>query len=396
MRKGKITINKKGSAKINPEDGKELSVPKEFDFGKYTPESGKLKLECQFEGNPVSKIVIEGKEVPKDQGVVAEKQNQKERVAQREAETAQRKKEAAQKARAKKSGNDWDDSFEAQESCLPADTQAILKDSDNFYLKLNKAPRYIEGKFYFVKNDFSPKRQTGHKFKIHPNFGNFSFEQNCANLYRRAEKYCAQVAQAQLEVDWHLVSGLGYASVYETSITLHHVYGVPYIPASSIKGVVRSWMIQEKYFAQLTEQEQEAKDAGEKAERKALQDQAFCDLFGCDDKSYYREARQGQVIFFDAFPCTEPVVDVDIMNPHYPDYYGGSQLPTDFQNPVPIPFLVVSNQDKNNKPLKFQFVVGIKNKADASLLATAQEWLTKTLTEHGIGAKTAVGYGYMK
>ena len=44
-----------------------------------------------------------------------------------------------------------------------------------------------------------------------------------------------------------MVVGLGGESVYETSITLHHIYGIPYIPASSIKGVVRSWIITEVF-----------------------------------------------------------------------------------------------------------------------------------------------------
>lgn len=37
-----------------------------------------------------------------------------------------------------------------------------------------------------------------------------------------------------------LVIGLGGHSVYETDITLHHIYGVPYIPASAIKGSFRN------------------------------------------------------------------------------------------------------------------------------------------------------------
>lgn len=395
MRNGKITINKKGNAKIKPEEGKEPSIPKEFDFSEYTPDSGKNKLACQFEGNPVTKIIIEGKEVPKDAGIVQQKKEEKEQAAQREAEAIRRKKDEEQRSKAKKSGNWWDDSFKANESCLPADTQQLLQDSDNFSLKLNKAARYIDEKFYFFKNDFNPKKQIGDKFKIKPNFGKFNFEKNCQKHLSVAKATCAKTVPISLGIDWRIILGLGHESVYETSITLHHTYGIPYIPATSLKGVVRSWIIQEKYFAQLTENEKKDKNSGEKAEKKAMKDKEFCDLFGCDDNSYYGKARQGQVTFFDAYPCSEPTIDVDIMNPHYPDYYGGDKPPTDYQNPIPIPFLMVGNKDVNKKALRFQFILGIKNTEDSSLLDTAQKWLVKALTEHGIGAKTAVGYGYM-
>ena len=54
----------------------------------------------------------------------------------------------------------------------------------------------------------------------------------------------------EMSVDWRLVVGLGGAAVYETAMTLHHVYGIPYLPGSAVKGVTRSravaveWMVQ--------------------------------------------------------------------------------------------------------------------------------------------------------
>ena len=85
------------------------------------------------------------------------------------------------------------------------------------------------------------------------------------------------------------------------------------------------------------------------------------------------------------------------MNPHYPDYYTGDSAPTDFQSPRPIPFMTVE------KGSKFKFLLAcnenlISETIDPgkSLLEIAQFWLKKTLEEHGLGAKTAVGYGYFK
>ena len=48
----------------------------------------------------------------------------------------------------------------------------------------------------------------------------------------------------------------------------------------------------------------------------------------------------------------------------------------------------------------FQFLVGAKNEKDLQDLKIVEKnitvWLKDALTNHGIGAKTAVGYGYMQ
>ena len=104
-------------------------------------------------------------------------------------------------------------------------------------------------------------------------------------------------------------------------------------------------------------------------------------------------AGQEKIIFFDAFPITSPILSPDIMNNHYPDYYeGGKKPPADWQSPRPILFLTV-------KETKFKFVLGIKpkdEKDNPKLLQKAIDLLNSALKEKGIGAKTAVGYGYMK
>jgi len=50
-----------------------------------------------------------------------------------------------------------------------------------------------------------------------------------------------------LKPDWRLIVGLGNESIYETSMTLHHIYGFPYIPGSAIKGVTRNYYINDIY-----------------------------------------------------------------------------------------------------------------------------------------------------
>ena len=77
------------------------------------------------------------------------------------------------------------------------------------------------------------------------------------------------------------------------------------------------------------------------------------------------------------------------MNPHFAEYYSDNSNtvpPTDYQDPKPIFFLVV-------KDTKFEFTVGAKS---TNVLSIAYDWMNKALQEHGVGAKTSVGYGYFK
>jgi len=46
-----------------------------------------------------------------------------------------------------------------------------------------------------------------------------------------------------MRVAWRLSIGLGVPHPLETGITLHHLYGVPYLPGSAVKGVTRAWRL---------------------------------------------------------------------------------------------------------------------------------------------------------
>src|SRR5258708_17092035 len=43
-------------------------------------------------------------------------------------------------------------------------------------------------------------------------------------------------------LDWRMVVGLGGETVLETDIALHHLYGIPYIPGSALKGLTRAYV----------------------------------------------------------------------------------------------------------------------------------------------------------
>lgn len=207
-----------------------------------------------------------------------------------------------------------------------------------------------------------------------------------------------------LKPEWRLALGIGGASVYETSITLHHIYGIPYLPASAVKGIVRSYIIEEMFNDE---------------EDQAILCKEFCDMFGCLKEheviknknkkkypSYYKADREGKITFFDAFPTDKINISLDIMNVHYKEYYNSQEKnengtykagtvkpPADWDSPSIINFLTVQQTH-------FQFLLGSKEESDLRNLKIDNKnivaWLTAALTQKGIGAKTAVGYGYME
>ncbi|SRR5579875_3231258 len=158
-----------------------------------------------------------------------------------------------------------------------------------------------------------------------------------------------------------VIVGLGGPSPLETDMTLHHVYGLPYLPGSALKGMT---------CAYATHMNVPLKDMSR--------------IFG-------ETTGSGTVIFFDAIPGENLTLDLDIMNPHYPNYYQGSDPPSDDQSPRPIFFLTVKNST-------FHFAVAprpgaLGNEGDAG---QAAKWLGDALASEGIGGKTSSGYGVFR
>ena len=294
----------------------------------------------------------------------------------------------------------------------------------NFALLLNKVDAFESPNKLAIKKlskrDSKTKREIG-RCTVLEGFI-FPFDSNFwTNLKERQMEFAASVCSKTtipiaFSPDWRMVVGLGNPSVYETSITLHHVYGFPYIPGSAIKGVVRNWIINN--FFDLTNEERgqiAEKKWGDAKEDKALQDKGFCQLFGCSEGSAKKTkdgkalAFIGDLIFFDAYPIQNPNISMDTMTVHYPKYYGeGTLPPADWQNPIPIPFLTLKNE--GTKINQFQFVIGLRKGATTNVIIGKEDnpklqgdilqvisfCLKLALTQHGIGAKTAVGYGYMQ
>jgi len=257
----------------------------------------------------------------------------------------------------------------------PVDTGQLISSNnfyekiDNYSLKLNKIPKWEGDKFkVYKKGD-----RNNPAIEIKPNFNSKQVKNISEKLFESVKLLLSSNNYIKFDftTNWRLIVGLGHPSVYETSITLHHIYGIPYIPSSSLKGIVRSWIISEKFSND---------------EQLALKDKEhFCKVFGY-------QTNTGKIIFFDAFPIDNINIVQDVMNVHYPKYYNGNEAPTDYQNPNPVFFSTI-------KDTSFQFIIGSKKEKLESFIIgnkTITEWLKDSLENHGIGAKTAVGYGYMK
>jgi CRISPR-associated protein Cmr6 len=279
---------------------------------------------------------------------------------------------------------------------LPLDTRKLVESKtssiDNYSLRLNKVSPFDpkDNKFKFFEMD---KRRV--LLDIEPNFSGIDFLALSERRRDSLKNSGLNIKHAIHKIDWKLAIGLGNESVYETSITLHHVYGFPYIPGSALKGIVRSYIIQEN-FSKIENGSLDLKNA----EARALKDQGFCDIFGCPKDSFYGESRQGKIVFFDTLPQSLPIIEPDVMNPHFSEYYSDNSNivpPADYHDPIPIFFLVVRDTE-------FEFAVGVKevhNKiiqegifSGKMLLSVAYDYMQEALSEHGIGAKTSVGYGY--
>ncbi len=169
-----------------------------------------------------------------------------------------------------------------------------------------------------------------------------------------------------------VLSGLGGAHPMEVGFAFHSLYGFPYLPGSGLKGVARAW-------AELTDQDM--------AKIKLV--------FGSESKDERgaKKHQQGDVIFFDAYAITPPRLEVDILNPHFPDYYRDpkNNLPAEWQSPNPVNFLTIGIGDREEEKPVFQFALAARS---GEVLQWAAEWLERGLEQLGFGGKTASGYGY--
>jgi CRISPR-associated protein Cmr6 len=194
-----------------------------------------------------------------------------------------------------------------------------------------------------------------------------------------------------------LLVGHGNPSGFDVGLSVHHTWGVPIIPGSSIKGLLSH------YVAKTYGPVKGDNDIDDVAARKPF-DSVTWDktgrrvlkgpgkhhraLFGapdaeeCDDH-HQKVAARGVVTFHDALYAGNAKGNP----PFADDKKGGdensAEPATDYADPIPVPFLTVS------PGATFRFAVS--GPKDWSRLAACL--LKDALTEWGIGGKTSSGYG---
>jgi len=179
-------------------------------------------------------------------------------------------------------------------------------------------------------------------------------------------------------------TGLGNEHPLENGFAFLDPYGLPYLPGSGVKGVVR----------------QAARElaSGLWGQTQGWSDEAIEILFGSEDSD---NPRRGALVFHDVIPeVPNQKLMVEIMTPHQQHYYQNGEPPHDSSTPNPIKFLTLPPDTR------FRFLVGASPRMlgqDHPDLAADEAWkpLLQAAFEHafewlGFGAKTAVGYGAMR
>lgn len=196
-------------------------------------------------------------------------------------------------------------------------------------------------------------------------------------------------------------TGLGNEHPLENGFAFLWPYGLPYLPGSGVKGVLRQaarelaggewgsseWSNERCYRVEI----------GNKPVFLSLLDI----LFGLESRDGGQEQLRGVLSFWDVIPQIKGnQLAVEVMTPHQKHYYQDGQSPHDSGQPIPITFLTVP--PKSGFTFHVQCDTGRLQKI-ATDLTENNRWQTliEAAFRHafdwlGFGAKTAVGYGAMQ
>ena len=273
-------------------------------------------------------------------------------------------------------------------------------------------------------------------------------KENRSEFFRKALAICTVDAKAKLS-SWNafirsligienilfeqlqdrLMVNMAGGVMENAGICLDRISGIPFIPGSAVKGCARRAAIQMLQDAELGAKpglltdialvfgwgDQEWKDGrNSKGEGEFYSD--FCWACGADWAEVRHEvahrlaeelkvhlrneatpwkdlpAFAGRTRFLPAFPWATLPADLerDVLTCHHSKYYGGNNdhpIARDDEDPIPVEFPAVAK----NHIFAFAFVVDGPN---PDLNLSARSWLKTGLEIHGIGAKTAAGYGW--
>ncbi len=306
-----------------------------------------------------------------------------------------------------------------KEYTIPKENELFFKDHiKNYALLFEKYPLIV-----LEKGESKPKLYGREMRIIYDTFGlnretaSFSFtrvEDEFIRLYhsflQRYEKAFMLLSQHTIKItltaDTPIAIHLGSNTLYETGFRFHKPYGIPYIPGSAVKGVLRTTAIL------LTSQEKTLPLSPRKLDN-SLQKGELNDippeepLFTLGNVPYTFEdlhmifgsqKQKGAFVFSDLLPLIEkredtPILRLDIMNPHYKDYYtkGGEFPPLD-ENPTPIFFLTIAPSTRFTLYLAPNTQKIPQHKLE-DYSQKIRLLMKEAFTYLGIGAKGTSGYG---
>ena len=194
------------------------------------------------------------------------------------------------------------------------------------------------------------------------------FYKRTYNRWKQATADRNRFRHVSLKLETRLFIGLTGGGMLETGCAISRSHGMPYIPGSSVKGVVNAY----------------ARD------RLGKGGADICaELFGAPATEQRPEGLSGLITFHDAWwipdSAHRPLVQ-EVVTSHHQGYYGteGAQPATDFDSPVPNAQVAVQGD--------FLFVL----EGPLAWLELAEEMLIDALGTHGVGAKTRAGYGLFR
>ncbi len=225
------------------------------------------------------------------------------------------------------------------------------------------------------------------------------------------------------------ITGIGNEHPLENGFSFLNPYGLPYLPGSGVKGVLRraaEELIHQEFFPGSLEYSlvdiwhlfgfEKIKFSWCEGFHLIEEDvENFVNAYASKlkDRISHKKLRQklnlifnedvhtrGALQFWDVFPTCDRL-EFDIMTPHYPEYfqYANTGIPHDLSDPTPIRFLTIP------VGAKFTFYINADEsrlEKVAPHLVESDKWvsLIEQMFDHafdwqGFGAKTAVGYGAM-
>jgi CRISPR type III-B/RAMP module RAMP protein Cmr6 len=218
-----------------------------------------------------------------------------------------------------------------------------------------------------------------------------------------AKSFQGTVVTFEATLGSRMMINLAGGVVENAGIALDRCFGWPVIPGSAVKGITRVQALWE------------IREASGQEKLRLLRLAMLLLGYGAHDvrgdfgwaggaRDAQRTAQEigpqdfkGCACFLPAYPTTPPTLVVDMVNPHYPEYYGGRRSRAeDNENPIPNYFPAVEAGSAFGFAATLNRVPGLPGVTAASLLPQVQQWLQRAVTRKGLGAKTAAGYGWFE